>query len=94
MVFQTKFQDGNLTDCKIYAIKSLCPKLVWINNYIIRLEFNGGYLNKDKAPFTPNNVVGLFIFYELNTWSKDLNAEFTLKDYLKIVWKCYNNKKC
>ena len=63
-----------------------------MNNYIIRLEFNGSYLNKDKAPFTPNNVVGLFIFYELNTWSKDLNAEFTLKDYLKIVWKCYNKK--
>ena len=30
----------------------------------------------------PNNVVNLVIVYELDTWSQDLNAKFTLKDCL------------
>ena len=53
-----------------------------MNNSRIRLEFKGNCLKQDKAPFTPNNVVNLFIVYELYRWSKDLNAEFTLKDCL------------
>ena len=32
--------------------------------------------------FTTRNVVNLFIVCEVNTWSQDLNADFTLKDYL------------
>ena len=60
----------------------LSPKLVWMNNSRIKLEFKGKYLKPDKTLFTPNNVVNLCIVYELNTWSEDLNAEFTLKDYL------------
>ena len=28
------------------------------------------------------NVVNFFIVYELNRWSKDLNAQFTLKECL------------
>ena len=64
------------------ANKSLSSKLVWMNNSRIRLEFKGNCLKQDKAPFTPNNVVNLFIVYELYRWSKDLNAEFHLKDCL------------
>ena len=45
-----------------------------------RLEFKGSCLKQDKALFTTNNVVNLYIFYELHIWSQDLNAEFTLKD--------------
>ena len=48
---------------------SLSPKLVWMNNSRIRLEFIGGCLKEDKAPFKPNNVVNLYIVYELNIWS-------------------------
>ena len=48
-----------------------------MNNPRIRLEFKEGCY---KAPFTPNNVVNLYIVYELNIWSQDLNDEFTLKD--------------
>ena len=29
-------------------------------------------------PHTPKNVVDLFIVYELNTWSQDLNIDFAL----------------
>ena len=61
---------------------SLSPKLVWMNNSRIKLEFKGSCLKQDKAPFIPNNVVNLYTAYELNTWSQDLNAEFTVKDCL------------
>ena len=54
-----------------------------MNNSRIRLEFQGSCLpQEDKAPFTTNIAVDLFIAYELNRWSKYLNAELTLKDCL------------
>ena len=37
---------------------------------------------EDKALFTLNNVVSLFIFYELGRWSRDLNTFSTLKGSL------------
>ena len=64
------------------ANKSLSPKLIWMNNSKIRLRFTGSCLKRDKESFTPNNVVNLFIVYELDKWSQDLNAKFTLKDGL------------
>ena len=51
-----------------------------MNNSRIRLEFKRSYLKQNKAHFTPNNVVNLFIMYELDRWSQDLNAKFNLKD--------------
>ena len=62
--------------------KSLSPKLTWMNNSKIRLRFTGSCLKQDKTTFTPNNVVNFYIVYELDRWSHDLNAKFTLKDYL------------
>ena len=47
----------------------------------MRLKFTGSCLKQDKASFTPNNV-NLFIVYELDRWSQDLNATFSLKDCL------------
>ena len=62
------------------AIKCLSPKLI-LNESRIRFKFEGSYLKqKNKAPFIPKNVVNLFIVYELDTWLRDLNAKFTLKD--------------
>ena len=62
--------------------KSLSPKLVWYNSRI-KLKFKGSCLKQDKASFTPKNVVSLFIVYELdNTWPRDLNTDFTLKNCL------------
>ena len=61
---------------------SLSPKLTWINNSKIRVRFKGSCLKQDKIIFTPRNVVNLFIVYELDAWSWDLNADFTLKDCL------------
>ena len=61
--------------------KSLSQKLVWHNSRI-KLKIKRSCLKQeDKAAFTPKNVVNLFIVYELDIWSPDLNTEFTLKDF-------------
>ena len=63
-----------------------------MNNSRLRLEFKESFLKQeDKAAFTPNNVVNLFIVKELDTWSKDLKAEFTLKKCLFRNFKITKN---
>ena len=55
--------------------------LIWTNTSRIRLKFKGSCLKKEqKTPYNLKIMVNLFIFYELITWSQDLNTEFTLKD--------------
>ena len=52
-----------------------------MSNSRIRLKFKRSCLKQEeKALFTPNNVVNLFIAYELDRWSRNLNTDFTLKD--------------
>ena len=69
--------------CAYIANLSLCLKLVWMNNFRIRLKFKGSFLKQgEKAAFTPKHAVNLFIVCELDTWSRDLDADFTLKDCL------------
>ena len=49
---------------------SLAPKLnrkKWIHNSKIAVEFEGSFLNQDKATFTHSNVVNMFIIYESGT---------------------------
>ena len=64
------------------ANKNLSPKLVQKNSFRIRIKFKGMCLKQDNVTFTGNIVVNLFIAYELDRWSKDLNANFTLNDGL------------
>ena len=60
--------------------KSLSPKLVWYSSRK-KLKFKGSDLEEEnKAAFTPKNVVIFFIVYELDTWSRDINTDFTLKN--------------
>ena len=37
---------------------------------------------EDTISITADNVVNLFIVYQLGTWSQELNADFTIKDCL------------
>ena len=53
-----------------------------MNNSRLRPELRGRCLKQSKVIFTTNNVVNLFIVYELDRWSQDLNTGFTLKDSL------------
>ena len=62
-----------------------------MNNSRIKLEFKVSRLKQDKAYFTSKNIVNLYIVYELNMWSQDLNAEFTLKDCLFQAVKLTKN---
>ena len=56
--------------------------MIW-NNSRIRLKFEGRCFKLEcKATFTLNNIVNLFAIYELDTWSRDLSTDFTLKDCL------------
>ena len=64
-----------------------CPKVTWINNSQIRVRLTGSSLKQDKETFNLRNVVNLFIVYELDRWSQDLNVDFTLKDCLFGVVK-------
>ena len=82
--------------CAHVANVSFCPKVVCMNYTRIRLKFKGSCLKQeDTAPFTPNNVVSLFIVYELDSFLSYLNSDFTLGGCLfesAINWKCWSRK--
>ena len=64
------------------ANNSLSLKLI-CNNSTLRLKFEGSFLKQEeKTPFTPNSLVNLISVYELGRWSRDVNADFTLKKFL------------
>ena len=41
-------------------------------------KFKGICLKQDSAPFICGNAVTFYISYKLDTWSRDLNTDFTL----------------
>ena len=59
---------------------SLPLRLAWMNNSKINGKFTGSCLKQDKVTFTPRKAVNQFIVQELDTWSRDLNTDFILKD--------------
>ena len=63
---------------------------------VVKNEFSGSCLKQNKVIFIPNNVVTLFIVYELGRCSQDLNAIVTLTDCLsgndKLTKKANPNK--
>ena len=55
----------------------------WYGNSNFCLVFKGSCLKlKKHATYTPPNTIFFFIIYELDTWSRDLNSDFTSKDCL------------
>ena len=62
-----------------------------MKNWRIGVRFKGNCLKPEKVTFTLRNVVNLFIAYELDAWSRDLSANFTLKDYLFGAFKLTRN---
>ena len=44
--------------------------------------FKARRLNQRNTTFTPLNIIIYFIIYELDTWSRELNSDFNLKDCL------------
>ena len=73
------------------ANKIFPPKLLW-NNSRLRLRSEESCLKQiDATPFPPKNLVNLFIAYELDRWSRDLNTDFTLKRCLFVAVKLTKN---
>ena len=58
------------------------PELIDRFTRFFRMKFKGIYLKQDSASFLHKNIVNLYITYKLDTWSKDLNTDFTLGDSL------------
>ena len=56
-----------------------------------RYGFTGSCLKQEFATFTPNNIINLFILYELDRWLQDLNAAFSLKHCLSGAIKLNKN---
>ena len=56
------------------------------------LIFKGSCLEQKHATYTPWNRIYFFIVYELDTWSRNLNFDFTLNDCsfggIKISQNC------
>ena len=67
------------------------PKLIgdYLFNNIV--TFKGIYLKQDNVSFLHKNIVSLYIFYELDIWSKSLNTDFTLGNSLFGAMKLNKN---
>ena len=61
---------------------SLSLSIKWYKDANFCLIFKGSCLRQKNATFTPLNRIHFFIVYKLNTWSRNLNFDFTLKDCL------------
>ena len=44
--------------------------------------FKGSCLKQRNATYAPFNRINFFIVYELDTWSRNLNSDFTSKEFL------------
>ena len=71
-----------LTTATTATDNSLSPSIKWYENSNFYLIFKGSCLKQKTTTFTPPNIIIFFVVYELDTWSRDLNSDFTLKDCL------------
>ena len=61
---------------------NFASKLTFVHKGRVEAKYKGNWLIQDNISCTHRNAVNLFIVYELDTWSRDLNTDFTLGDYL------------
>ena len=66
----------------IITDNSLFQKIKWFEASKICLKLNGSYLKQNTTTFNLANVINLFIVCEIDTWSRDLKADFNLKNHL------------
>ena len=58
------------------------PSIKWYENSKFCLTFKGSCLKQKKKTYTLPNRINFLTVYELDTWSQDLNSDFSLKDCL------------
>ena len=61
---------------------SLSSPIKWYGNSNFCLIFKRSCLKQKSSIYTPPNRINVFIVYNLDTWSRNLNSDFTLKDCL------------
>ena len=71
-----KFTTPTTTD------NSLFPSIKWYGNSNFCSVFKGSCLKLKNAAYTSRNRIFFQISYELDTWSRDVNSDFTLEDCL------------
>ena len=71
-----KFTTSSTTD------NSLSPSIKWSGNLHFCLELKESWLKQKNATYKPSNRITVFTVYELDTWSQNLNFDFTLKGCL------------
>ena len=49
-----------------------------------KIKFKGICLKQDKVFLIHGNEVNVYVTYELDTWSRDLNTDFTLGNCLSM----------
>ena len=79
--------------CNVSTVvdNTLSPKIKWIQNSIIAGKLKARNLKQGKETFTPANVVKIFVVYKSDTWSQDLNANYTLQECLFEAVKLTKN---
>ena len=70
---------------------SLSQSIKWYRYWIFGLVLKGSCSKKKKEIYTPVNGIIVFIVYELDTTSRDLNTGFTLKDCFLVGVKIVKN---
>ena len=70
---------------------SFASKSIFVHKGRVEAKYKGNWLIQDNISCTHRNVVNLCIVNELDTWSRDLNTDFTLGDYLFGVVKLTKN---
>ena len=55
------------------------------------MKFNGNFFKENNVSFLHKKVVNLYITYQLDAWSRDINIDLTWANYLFGVAKVTNN---
>ena len=58
------------------AENSFNPEIIY-NYGRGRIKFKGICLKQDSVSFIDRNAVNLYVWYKVDTWSRDLNTDFT-----------------
>ena len=61
---------------------SLSQTIKWYKYSKFCLKLNGSCLKGKNASYTPPNRINVFIIYELDSWLRDLDSDFTLRSCL------------
>ena len=64
----------------IFSAVSFSPKIKRVDDAKTDVKFKERCLKQGSTIFTHGNGVNLFVFYKLDTWSQNLNVDFTAKD--------------